>query len=177
MGANAAVLLSLRRVFRAEPLPTALTLPLPLNSTPPPRQYPWRWRQGVSWASYEGLWRQKDHGNRYGMTCAGGHGNCLHEASTVVSEFSIVSADNFVWVTSDHLLNCQPHNLHRYLICNVFPRRLFWWKMSFIIKIFKWHPSRHDKTSDKQLMRRFISPVSILKAAVCRTVQDNEAIT
>lgn len=36
MGANAAVLLSLRRVFRAEPLPTVLTLPLPLTPPLPP---------------------------------------------------------------------------------------------------------------------------------------------
>lgn len=36
MGVNQAVLRSLLRVFRAVPLPPALTLPLPLNPTPPP---------------------------------------------------------------------------------------------------------------------------------------------
>lgn len=36
MGVNQAVLRLLLRVFRAVPLPPALTLPLPLNPTPPP---------------------------------------------------------------------------------------------------------------------------------------------
>ncbi len=36
MGVYQAVLCSLLRVFRAVPLPPALTLPLPLNPTPPP---------------------------------------------------------------------------------------------------------------------------------------------
>ena len=36
MGVYQAVLRSLLRVFRAVPLPPALTLPLPLNPTPPP---------------------------------------------------------------------------------------------------------------------------------------------
>lgn len=133
MGANAAVLLSLRRVFRAEPLPTALTLPLPLNSTPPPRQYPWWQRQGVSWASYEGLWRQKDHGNRYKMTCAGAHGNCLHEDPAVLSELSIVSADSFVWVTSTTTYSKRkPWN------CIVI---LLLFMLRFIINMFKWPPT------------------------------------
>lgn len=36
MGVYQAVLCSLLRVFRAVPLPPALTLPLPLNPAPPP---------------------------------------------------------------------------------------------------------------------------------------------
>lgn len=98
MGLRQSVLRSLLRVFRAVPLPPALTLPLPLSPTPPPacihgdraRGFPEHLRRGFD------VRRTMATSGR--MTYAGHHGNCLHEAAAV-SEFSIVSADSSVWVT------------------------------------------------------------------------------
>lgn len=93
MGVYQAVLRSLLRVFRAVPLPPALTLPLPLNPTPPPASIHGDRARGFPEHLARGFDVREDHGNRYEMTCAGLRGNCLHEAAAVVSEFPIESAD------------------------------------------------------------------------------------
>lgn len=70
MGVNQAVLRSLLRVFRAVPLPPALTLPLPLNPTPPPASIHGDSARGFP----EHLARGFDVSGRHGNRCGGGGG-------------------------------------------------------------------------------------------------------
>lgn len=134
-GAGAAVLLSLRRRFRAQLLPTALTLPLPLNSTPPPASIHGDGARGFPEHLTRGFWRQK---------------KILATATAWRAPVAMVTVSTKPVPAYQSSASCQLTALCRFhattystaqisivilAVISVF-RRLFGWKYEFCHKIF-----------------------------------------